>query len=212
MLHISNVLIILILWINLTGLALVLRKYAESWTLARVASPIALVAAFFFIEHFFGLGHLSWLFPFSTVASCYFILQAQDFLCARWRTEALFYGSFMYALAWRYLYPDIDGSSEKLTDLTFVANYFGGAKLPPVDRWLPPSAFDVYYAMQHYAAALLGRMLGTPVGMAYNLGFCTIVALTATPRVRPPCCWSVAGCPRCCSLRRSSSEEWEPRR
>jgi uncharacterized membrane protein len=178
--HISNALIILILWINLTGLALLLRKYTESWSLARVASPIAFVIALFFIEHLSGLGQLTWVFPFTTLASCYLIVQAKDFLRKHWRLEALFYGSFLYALAWRYAFPDITASSEKITDLTFVANYFGGGRLPPVDRWLPPFPFEMYYALQQYAAALIGRVLGTTPGMAYNLGFCTIVALTAT--------------------------------
>ena len=180
MLHISNALLVLALWINLAGLALALRKYAGSWSLARVGSPVALVATLFFIEHFIGLGRLAWVFPLSTMVSVWLLVRARSFLYSCWRIELLLHGAFLYALAWRYVFPDIDASSEKITDLTFIANYLGGGTLPPVDRWLPPFRFEMYYALQHYAAALIGRILDTSPGMAYNLGLCTMVALVTT--------------------------------
>jgi hypothetical protein len=177
MVHISNALLILLLWINLAGLALAAWKYAGSWSLARVGSPVALVAVLFFVEHFVGLGRLHWVLPFSTAGSIWLLAGERSFLRDRWRTELIFLGAFLYVLIWRYTFPDIDSSSEKITDLTFIANYLGGDCLPPVDRWLPPFRFEMYYALQHYAAALIGRVLGVTAGMAYNLGFCTIVAL-----------------------------------
>jgi uncharacterized membrane protein len=180
MIHISNALIVLVLWINLAGLALALRKFTGSWSLGRVSSPVALVAALFFVEHFIGLGHLGWLFPLSTAGALWLVVRERSFLRSRWRTELIFHGAFLYALMWRYSFPDIDASSEKITDLTFIANYLGGGKLPPVDRWLPPFGFDMYYALQHYAAALIGRILDSTPGMAYNLGFCTLIALVTT--------------------------------
>jgi hypothetical protein len=138
------------------------------------------VSVLFCVEHFVGLGSLAWLLPFSTAFSLWMVVRWRDFLRARWRTEAIFLAAFLYALAWRYAFPDIDASSEKITDLSFIANYTGGGRLPPVDRWLPPFAFDFYYALQHYAAALIGRLLGAGPGMAYNLGFCVLVALIVT--------------------------------
>jgi uncharacterized membrane protein len=180
MVHISNALIVLVLWINLAGLALALRKLTGSWALARVSSPVALVAVLFFVEHFIGLGRLNWLLPLTSAVSLWLAVRERTFLCARWRTESIFHGAFMYAFMWRYAFPDIDASSEKITDLTFIANYLGGGQLPPVDRWLPPFRFDMYYALQHYAAALIGRIFDTTSGMAYNLGFCTMVALVTT--------------------------------
>jgi uncharacterized membrane protein len=179
-LHISNALLVLLLWTNLTGLALALRKYTASWALARVGSPVALVALLFCVEHFAGLGRLHWVLPFSTAISLWLVVRSASFLRARWRTESVFLGAFLYALAWRYAFPDIDASSEKITDLTFIANYLGGGQLPPVDRWLPPFRFEMYYALQHYAAALIGRIFGATAGVAYNLGFCTVVALATT--------------------------------
>jgi uncharacterized membrane protein len=180
MLHISNALLVLLLWVNLTGLALAVRKAAGSWAIARAGSPVALVAALFFVEHYLGLGRLYWLLPFSTAASIWLLARHRSFLRARWRVELIFLGSFLYVLAWRYTFPDMDASSERITDLSFIVDYSGGGRLPPVDRWLPPFSFEIYYALQHYGAALIGRILDTPPGTAYNLGFCTLVALATT--------------------------------
>jgi len=178
MVHISNSLLVLLLWTHLAGLALAGRKFTGSWVLSRIASPVAAVVTLFFCEHFVGLGHLAWVFPFTAAASLWLVIRDWSFLRARWRTEAIFHGTFLYALAWRYAFPDIDASSEKITDLTFIANYLSGDRLPPVDRWLPPFRFEMYYALQHYAAALIGRIFDLSAGYAYNLGFCTIIALT----------------------------------
>src|SRR5215471_16755045 len=112
MVHISNALLVLVLWINLAGLALAVRRYFGSWALARVGVPVALVAALFFVEHFIGLGHLGWLFPLSTAVSLWLVVRDRDFLCSHWRMEVLFHGAFLYALMWRYAFPDIDASSE----------------------------------------------------------------------------------------------------
>jgi len=180
MIHLSNALLVLLLWLNLTGLALVCRRLTASWLLARIGSPVALVTVLFCVEHFIGLGRLNWVLPLTSVVSVWMVARSARFLRGRWRTELVFAAAFLYALAWRYAFPDIVPSSEEITDLTFVANYFGGGRLPPVDRWLPPSPFDMYYALQHYAAALIGRFFGTGPGTAYNLGFCTLVALVST--------------------------------
>src|SRR5579871_6828426 len=153
MVHIANGLLVCLIWINLAGLALAVRRFAGSWLLARVASPVCLFVVLFWLEHFVGLGQPHWLYPFTTGLSLWLIARDRAFLRSRWRTEAVFAGAFLYALAWRYAFPNIDASSEKITDLSFVANYLPGTRLPPIDRWLPPSRFDIYYALQHYAAA-----------------------------------------------------------
>lgn len=43
-----------------------------------------------------------------------------------------------------------------------------------------PFPFDFYYSLQHYGAALLGRIFGAEPGTAYNLGICLIVAGVVT--------------------------------
>ena len=179
MLHVANLLLIGLLLINLAGLSVVAYHSCRSWLLARAASPL-LVAIPFFVEHIFGFGSLKWLWPLTTVISVVLILSHWQLLKTHWRIEAVYHGAFAYALAWRYSFPDLYASSEKICDLTFVANYIHGDKLPPVDRWLPPYAFDMYYSMQHYAAALLGRILQVPAGTAYNLAICVIAAAVVT--------------------------------
>ena len=114
MLHISNGLVVLLLWLNLAGLALALRRFTNSWALTRVASPIALVSVLFCVEHFAGLGGLESLLPFSTALSLWMVVRWRDFLRARWRTEAIFLTGFLYALGWRYAFPDIDRKSTRL--------------------------------------------------------------------------------------------------
>jgi len=179
LIHLANILLIGLLLINLTGLALFAWRLTGSWVLARAASPL-LVAIPFFVEHFRGLGMLAWLWPFTTAASVCAMVYHREVFQRHWQIEAVYLGAFAYALCWRYSFPDITQSSEKLTDLGFVANYMPGSRLPPIDRWLPPFPFDMYYAMQHYGAALLARTLGATVGQAYNLAFCVIVAACVT--------------------------------
>src|SRR6476646_1415058 len=132
MIHLANLLLVCMVLVNLTGLAVLARSRTGSWLLARTASPLLVVVPFF-VEHFVGLGSLAWLWPFTTAASAWLIVRAWPVLEENWRIEAVFLGGFGYALAWRYCFPDIDASSEKITDVTFVANYLHGNLLPPVD-------------------------------------------------------------------------------
>lgn len=179
MIHLANLLLVCLLLVNLTGLALLIERFTGSWILARTASPL-LIAVPFFVEHFAGFGSLAWLWPIATGASIWFIARRWPILRAHWRIESVYFGAFAYGLCWRYCFPDLTPSSEKLTDLAFVANYLPGGRLPPTDRWFPPSSFDMYYALQHYGAALLGRILGASAGQAYNLAFCVLVASSVT--------------------------------
>lgn len=190
MVHLANLTLIALLLVNLTGLALATRQLFKSWVLARTASPFLAVVPFF-VEHFIGLGSLHWMWPITTGASLWLINRHWRVLLKNWPTEGVFFATFAYALAWRYAFPDIDASSEKITDVTFVANYLPGGKLPPIDRWLPPYPFDMYYALQHYAAALMGRIFEMPTGTAYNLAICILVACAVTAAAGAA--WLLAG-------------------
>jgi uncharacterized membrane protein len=178
-LHLANLILVCLLLVNLAGLSLTTYAITRSWILSRSAAPLVFVVPFF-LEHFVGFGKLAWVWPFTTILSVVLVITHRQLLKTHWRIEAVFQGAFAYALAWRYSFPDIYNSSEKLTDLTFIANYFHGDKLPPIDRWLPPYPFDMYYALQHYAASMLGRILAIPAGTAYNLAICVIVASVTT--------------------------------
>ncbi|MBL8177488.1 MAG: hypothetical protein JNK48_22620 [Bryobacterales bacterium] len=170
----------LVLYLNLAGLALLAQRWTGSYALARVWSPVALCLALFFAEHIAGLGDLRWLGYACSLASLILCYRGRALLRRHWPIEAAFAAGFCYSLLWRFHFPDLDGThSEKLTDFTFILNYSRGEKLPPVDSWFPPHPFSMYYALQHYGAALLGRMLGALPGQAYHLAFSTMIGLTS---------------------------------
>jgi uncharacterized membrane protein len=180
MLHISNALTIGLLLFNLTGLALAGYHFTRCYSLSKVAAPVAFVLAFFFIEHFVGLGRIAWLWPIGTAGSAWLMWKYQEVLKQSWRTEALFLLGFAYVMAWRYAYPNVDSGSERMCNLLFINNYMDGTRLPPMDKWFPPQLFNFYYSFQHYAAALIARIMGLDIGTAYNLAFSVVVGLTLT--------------------------------
>lgn len=94
-----------------------------------------------------------------------------------WTSELIFVLAFLYGFIWRLVFPSISPSSEQITDLFFISNYFPGHTLPPLDNWSPPHSFDYYYAFQHYAAALMGRVFNLNIGLCYSLSYALITAL-----------------------------------
>ncbi|HMD61116.1 MAG TPA: DUF2298 domain-containing protein, partial [Opitutaceae bacterium] len=87
---------------------------------------------------------------------------------------------FGYAMLWRFTYPNIDGSSEKIADFSYICSYYTGTTIPVPDVWFHPYPSTQYYSFQHYGAALMGRVLLLPPGSAYNLGYCLLIALGGT--------------------------------
>ncbi|WP_283147734.1 DUF2298 domain-containing protein [Silvimonas soli] len=183
---IALALTLLILFINLAGLAQCFERRLGDIDLARATGVLLLCLALFFVEHFAGLGHLAWLWPICTALSV-LTLNKRLADAAWWRGQLPFACAFLFALAWRFVFPDLDAQSEHLTDLYFVANYLPGSTLPPPDQWLPGYRFDIYYGFLHYATALQGRFLNLDAGRAMNLGFCTTFAFTAS------LAWSLTG-------------------
>lgn len=178
--HIATLLTVAFLLLIFAGLGLAAERLTRNYLLAKVAAPAALVASLFCLEHFAALGSLRWVWPLAIVASAAIVVRRYSTLCAQWRTEVLFAGAFAYGFLWRYFFPDIDGQSEKLADLALINSFTAGGTLPPVDSWFPPYPLDVYYALQHYAVALLVRLLGCEPGFAYNLGVALMVGLIIT--------------------------------
>ncbi len=109
-------------------------------------------------------------------------------LLREWRREfaprrlvgcsAVFAAVFLYAMLWRFAYPDIDGSSEKIADFSYICSYYTGDTIPVPDAWFYPYLSTQYYSFQHYGAALMGRVLSIPPGEAYNIAFCLLIALS----------------------------------
>ncbi len=177
----------LVLLVNLAGVTLLLTSRLP-YLLAKAAGLIGLVLILFFVEHFIGLGRLTWLWPISTLSSLALLWRRRaELKGGLWQEELAFLLVFGYALFWKFSFPDIDFHSEQLTDLAFINSYLPGGPLPPADSWLPAFRFNVYYAFQHYGAALLARILGLEAGYAMNLAIVLTLALLAS------LAWFVAG-------------------
>jgi uncharacterized protein DUF2298 len=201
--HLGLLFILALLAVNLWGMMLICGVYWRNRWLALAAGPILAVTAIYAIECHHGLGpSLAGLGLFSTFVSAAMIgLSASDWepafmggrsvaLLREWRAEfapaglagcfGVLAGIFLYAMLWRFTSPDIDGSSEKIADLSFICSYASGATLPVPDAWFYPYASTQYYSFQHYGAALMGRLLTIPTGETYNIAFCLLIALGGT--------------------------------
>jgi uncharacterized membrane protein len=174
---------IFLILLNLVGLATLMMRWVPYYALAKAIGVTFFCLGLFFIEHFFGLGKLTWLWPITSSVSLYLIYQQRPDWKKFYAPEMIFVLGFLYAFMWRGAFPDIYPSSERVTDLYFITNYLAGSTLPPLDYWLPPHQFNFYYAFQHYAAALMARIFGMDGGTAYNLGFCVLTALAIS------CAW-----------------------
>ena len=170
---------ILFLLVSLAGLTLTVERYLRVPLVAKAVGVLLFCLLMFFVEHFIGLGSLTWVFPLTTAYGAWMLYNHRERARQRefWLGEAVFAAAFLYGFAWRFMFPSISPSSEQVTDLFFIANYLGGDTLPPLDLWNPPHSFDYYYAFQHYAAALMGRIMGTDPGTTYSFGVALIGAL-----------------------------------
>jgi uncharacterized membrane protein len=192
-----------LLAVNLWGLMLIAGLYWRNRWFALAAGPILAVTLIYAIECHHGLGrYLPGLQLFSTGTSLAMI----TFSCVAWN-PAWIHGRwaalvqawrvefapsrligcfgvciaiFLYAFSWRFMYPDIDGSSEKIADFSYICSYYTGLTIPVPDAWFSPYLSTQYYSFQHYGAALMGRVLLLPPGSAYNIGYCLLIALGGT--------------------------------
>ncbi len=170
---------IVALWINLVGAGLVAWRFLQDYAVARAAGALALCLLCFSLEHFAGWGPRPPLLPATTAASVWLIWRYRSVLREHWRAEALFGAGFFYCFLWRYMFPNIDPTGEKMPNLSMIEAYFKGTRLPPPDMWLPPYRLNFYYSFQHYGAALMGRVLDVSPGVSYHLAYCTLVGFIA---------------------------------
>ncbi|HRE82441.1 MAG TPA: DUF2298 domain-containing protein [Opitutaceae bacterium] len=199
--HLGLLFTIGLILLNLWGATLVTGMFWRSRWVAAMAAPWLLTTVFYAIESYHGLGSLRGVGFLGSITSLGLVfLSASNWRpswfkagwAARmeaWRYEfsprsllpcgAVFVAVFGYALAWRFVYPNVDGSSEKLADLSYISSYLSGQTLPVPDAWLHPYRSAHYYSFQHYAAALMGRLLGLSSGATYNLAFCVLIGVGA---------------------------------
>ncbi|MDX2188147.1 MAG: hypothetical protein SFV32_14535 [Opitutaceae bacterium] len=199
--HLGLLVTLIVLFLNLWGGALAVGQFLNNRWIAATVAPAVFATVMFAVETLVGLGSLTWLLVLTTAASVFLVAwcvskhepeswsdERLDRLWA-WRDEfsprrawpvwTVFCVFFAYAFAWRWAFPNIDGSSEKISDLSYIASYMSGERIPVPDAWLHPYPSVHYYSFQHYAAALAGRMFNWPVGLTYNLTFSVQVALAA---------------------------------
>lgn len=201
--HLGLLFTLALLGVNLWGLALAAGLVWRNRLFAIAAGPLVAVTAVYAVECHAGLGpSLPGLEVISTLASIGLIALSQGsrtpaFLGPRlgavvsaWRQDfsprrmlpalALLGLLSGYAFMWRFAYPDIDGGSEKIADLSYICSYMTGATIPVPDVWYHPYLSTQYYSFQHYAAALMGRVLLLPPGTTYNLAYAVLVGLAGT--------------------------------
>ena len=170
-----------LLWLHLAGLGLALGRWLP-YAIARASGVLLIALLMFFIEHFVGLGNLNGVWPVSAAIAAFALYRFRhEARSPHFKaTEIAFLLAFGYGLAWKFIFPSIYPTSERVTDLYFMANYYSGVTLPPPDHWFAGHRFDFYYAFQHYAAALMGRLFGWQIGFAYNIAFALLMALGLT--------------------------------
>ena len=165
--------------INITALTLLVLPYLPYPATARATGILCVCLVFFSLEHFVGLGSLYPLFLPLTALSLFVIWRERArFLDENFRTsEIVFLCALLYGAAWRLSFPEVVEDNDRLSDFHYVSNYLAGAKLPPLDYWLPYQRFDYYYTFQHYSAALLGRLFGLGPGASFTLAPIILPAL-----------------------------------
>ena len=185
------------LWINLLGAGLAARRFISDYAVARLTGVLAICMVCFCLEHFAGFGPRPPLLPLTTALSVWLIWRGRSALKENWGNEALFAAGFLYCLLWRYTFPDIDASEDKMPNFGLIEAYMRGTRLPAPDLWLSPFPANCYYSFQHYGASLLGRLLGVGPGISYHLAFCTMVGfltLLAGRCFAAFCAWTPGRC------------------
>jgi uncharacterized membrane protein len=184
-----------LIWANLVGLGLLGNYLTKDYAVSRIGSLLVFCLAFFFVEHFHGLGPKLWFLPFSSVLSVWLIWNGRETIRQNWALEAAFGAGLFYCLVWRYTFPGIDLFEESFPDLVFIHDYLAGSQLPAPDRWMPPFKADFYYSFQFYCAALLGRWFRLVPGVCYHLAYCVMsgmITCSVFVAVRRLCSWRPA--------------------
>jgi hypothetical protein len=143
-----------------------------------IIPPLALILLLNFIEHFVALPVLMFLLPPMLGGTIWVVVAKGWFKEPLTLPTVVFLLAFAFTFAVRYIQPNIDYTSDGISDLNMVNNFSQGQTLPPPDCWMPPFRAEWYYGLQHYAASALGRLLNVKIGVAYNVSFALLSALT----------------------------------
>jgi hypothetical protein len=149
----------------------------ESPWFGYIVPPLAVIALFNFIEHLIALPVLLYLLPLFLGATVWMVVTGKYFQKPLVLPSAIFLGTFAFTFAIRCLRPDIDFTSDGISDLNMINDFSQGQKLPPPDTWMPPFHFEWYYDLQHYAASVVERLLAVKIGVAYNISHALLSSL-----------------------------------
>ncbi len=142
-----------------------------------IIPPLALVVLLNFIEHLVALPVLLYLLPAFLLATIWMMVSGKHFKQPLILPTAIFLAAFAFTFAVRCLRPDIDFTSDGISDLNMINNFSQGKTIPPPDTWMPPYHFEWYYDLQHYAASVMERLLAVKIGVAYNVAHALLSAL-----------------------------------
>jgi hypothetical protein len=174
----------LLLWLIVSALmmggAMLFHRFfpGESPWFGFIVPPLGLVLLLNFTEHLFALPSLLLLLPILLGATVWVSVFGKYWKPALLLPSIVFLASFAFTFLVRCLHADISFTSDGISDLNMVNNFSQGQALPPPDCWMPPSRFEWYYDLQHYAASVVERLLAIKIGVAYNISHALLSALT----------------------------------
>jgi hypothetical protein len=142
-----------------------------------IVPPLALVVLLNFIEHLVALPVLLYLLPIFLGAIVWLAVSRRLLKQPLLLPSIVFLLSFAFTFGIRCLQPNIDYTSDGISDLNMVNNFSQGQTLPPTDTWMPPFHFEWYYDLQQYAASVVERLLAIKIGVAYNVCHALLSAL-----------------------------------
>jgi hypothetical protein len=130
--------------VNITALTLLVLPYIPYPATARAIGIIAVCLVLFLLEHFVGVGPLRYVgFPLTAFSAFVIWRERERFDDPMLRTgEIVFICALVYGAIWRWSFPELVEDNDRLTDFHFGSNYLSGAKLPPIDYWLPYERLD----------------------------------------------------------------------
>ena len=172
----------LLLWsiisLHVVGGAVLFRRWfpRESPWFGFLVPGVALVVLLNFIEHLVALPSLLWLLPYSALGCLWALTQARESWKDLRLPAGIFLASFAFTLTLRCLRPDISGVRDGTVDLSLLASFCQGEKLPPTLVWYPPLHLSQYYMFGQYAMSVVTRLLGLDIGTGFNLSSALLAA------------------------------------
>jgi hypothetical protein len=134
-----------------------------------VLPALALVLVMNFIEHGVGFSTLRWALPVTFLGLLWTIVSPGNNWRQLWLPTSVFLVAFTFTLFIHALKPDVEAVRDGRLDTHLIADYSMGSTLPPVSTWEAPFKQKDYYSFEHYAASVMGRLMGFDLGTGFNL-------------------------------------------